>query len=202
MGRGVQLIQHHFASRRPVPAIKLVEPGLDFLPGYMDALEAGWSPSTIRDVSGEQLAAIRLDAGAFLRDLTQREGDATVTLKDGTVVPRLPGRVFWLWDDEFCGAINLRFVPGTLDLPPHVSGHLGYAVVPWKRRRGYATQALALLLPIAKELGLPRLLVTCDVSNAASCRVIEANGGIPAGSVMHSDQSSERKLLFWIATTA
>jgi len=51
------------------------------------------------------------------------------------VVPRLPGRVLWVWDGEFCGVINLRFVPGTLDLPPHVSGHAGYAIVPWKRRK-------------------------------------------------------------------
>jgi hypothetical protein len=25
-------------------------------------------------------------------------------------VPRLPGRVFWIWDGDFSGAINLRFV--------------------------------------------------------------------------------------------
>lgn len=194
--------QCHTAAHSPVAAVELVEPNLDRLPGYVAALEAGWSPNTVRDVSGNQLIAIREDAEAFLRDLTRREGGGTVTLGDGTAVPRLPGRVFWLWDGEFCGTINLRFVPGTLDLPSHVSGHLGYAVVPWKRRRGYATRALALLLPVARELGLSRVLATCGAGNLASRRVIEANGGVAAGSALDPDHPGERKLLFWIDTTA
>lgn len=182
-------------------AISLAEPSLDRLPGYKAALEAGWSPNTTRDVSGEQLEAVRRDAGEFIRDLMEHEG-RTVTLADGSKVPRLPGRVFWIWDGEFCGSINLRFVPATLDLPPHVSGHLGYAIVPWKRERGYATQALALLLPVARDLGLPRVLVTCDAGNIASRRIIEANGGIAASSDTHPDQTGERKLTFWIDTAA
>ena len=184
----------------PATTIELVEPSLDRLPGYVAALETGWSSSAIRDLSGPHLAAIRADAGAFLRDLTRREG-GTFTHADGTTTPRLPGRVFWMWDGEFCGSINLRFVPGTLDLPPYVSGHIGYAVVPWKRRRGYATRALVLLLPVARELGLSRVLVTCDPSNAASRRVIEANGGIAAGERMAPDHPSGRILLFWVNTT-
>ncbi len=86
-------------------------------------------------------------------------------MADGTEQARLPARVFWMWDGAFCGAINLRFVPGTLDLPPHVSGHVGYAVVPWKQRQGIATRALSMLLPVAWALGLPRVLVTCDADN-------------------------------------
>jgi predicted acetyltransferase len=150
-------------------------------------------------VSGEQLAAIHADAQAFVDDLARHEG-GTVPLRDGTPVPRLPGRVFWIWDGAFCGAIDLRFVPGTLDLPPHVSGHLGYAVVPWKQGRGYATKALALLLPVASALGLPRVLVTCDVANGASRRVIEANGGVFAREEDFLGDPAEHKLLFWIET--
>ncbi len=59
----------------------------------------------------------------------------------------------------------------------HCLGHVGYSVVPWKRRRGYATRALQLLLPQAGEEGLTYVELTTDTGNIASRRVIEANGG-------------------------
>lgn len=82
-----------------------------------------------------------------------------------------------MWDGEFCGSIGFRWQPGTPDLPPHCLGHIGYSVVPWKRGLGYATQALADILPEAIRAGLPYVELTTEVSNIASQRVIEANGG-------------------------
>ncbi len=178
-------------------ALTLVEPGPALLPGYAAALEAGWSPNTTRDVSREQLAALRADPDAFLRDLTDPSG--TVTLADGMVVPRLPSALFWLSDGDFCGSINFRFQRGTEDLPAFCSGHIGYSIVPWKRRRGYATQALRLVLPIARREGLARVSVTCDADNLGSVRVIEANRGILAGRAAHPDRPGEEKLTYWIA---
>jgi predicted acetyltransferase len=92
-------------------------------------------------------------------------------------VPRLPGYLRWIWDGEFCGSIGFRWQRGTSALPAHVLGHIGYAVVPWKRRRGYATRALALMLVEARREGLAYVELTTDPDNAASQKVIVANGG-------------------------
>ena len=174
--------------------LRLVEPSLERLPGYAAALAAGWSPDTTQDVSSRQLAEIRRDPVAFLADLTRQDG--TIRQASGHEVPRLPSRIFWLDDGEFCGVINLRFVAGSDALPDYVSGHIGYAVVPWKQQRGYATRALALMLPVAREVGLRRLEITCDDDNEPSRRVIVANSGVFVGTKPIAD--SKTKLVFHI----
>jgi predicted acetyltransferase len=99
-------------------------------------------------------------------------------MKPTAVAKRIPGFKRWLWDGEFCGSIGLRWQPGTTELPPHCLGHIGYAVVPWKQRRGYATSALRLILPEAKAVGLSYVEITTDPDNIPSQRVIAANGGV------------------------
>ena len=47
------------------------------------------------------------------------------------------------------------------------------------------------MLPVAAELGIARVLVTCDVDNVASRRVIERNGGV-------YEDTRQGKLRFWI----
>ena len=84
----------------------------------------------------------------------------------------------WLWDGEFCGSIVLRWQRGTEALPPYCLGHIGYAVVPWKQRRGYATRALGEVLREAKAEGLRYVEITTAPDNVASQRVILANGGV------------------------
>jgi predicted acetyltransferase len=153
--------------------LQVLEPSLSQLSAYPDALARRWSPNNVRDVSGEQLAAIRSGGEAFVAELLSQSG--TVRLADGTETAKLPNRVRWMWDGAFAGHIGLRWQPGTDALPDHVLGHIGFAVVPWKRRRGYATRALALMLPVAREIGLNRVEITTDPDNPASQRVIEAN---------------------------
>src|SRR5689334_13766137 len=149
------------------------------LPGYIYALRRGWSPNTVRpEASVEELHAIEVDSEAFLRSLVDREAAGSpIVLPDGTTAARLPGFRKWMWDGEFCGSIGLRWQPGTSELPDYVLGHIGYSVVPWKRRRGYATKALGLILVDAGREGLTHVDLTTDIDNVASRRVIEANRG-------------------------
>ena len=160
--------------------VALIRPDRGALGAYRAALETGWSPA---NVSGDavlraHLAAIEGDADAFLDSLHDPAAKGPpITLPDGGTVPRLPGYTRWIWDGAFCGAIHFRWQEGTEELPPHVLGHIGYAVVPWMRGRGHATRALTLLLPEARALGLRHVDLTTDPDNVASQRVILANGG-------------------------
>jgi predicted acetyltransferase len=160
---------------QPTDSLQLAPPRLDWLASYAKALEAGWSPSNVSDISGEQLAALRRDPETFLASLVEQGG--SITLPDGSTRPKMPEIRLWLWDGEFCGTIALRWQKGTDALPPHTLGHIGYAVVPWKRRKGYATEAVRQVLETARSVGLRRVTITTDSGNAASQRVIEKNGG-------------------------
>ena len=127
----------------------------------------------------EELAAIRENLSRVLDLMVDRESrGGPITLPDGSTVPRLPSCRYWIWDGEFCGVVGFRWQPGTAALPAHVLGHVGYAVVPWKRGRGYATEALRQFLPIVRAEGLPFIELVTEPSNVASQKVIEANGGV------------------------
>lgn len=158
----------------------LVRPAREHLARYVAALERGWSADNVRGAvaAREELEWIQRDADAFLASLEdlQAKGDP-IKLPDGSMVARIPGFRRWMWDGDFCGSIGFRWQPGTTELPPHCLGHIGYAVVPWKQGKGYATAALRLLLPEARAVGLPFVEITTDPENIASQRVIEAVGG-------------------------
>jgi predicted acetyltransferase len=161
--------------------MQLVRPAAEHLGSYVAALRRGWSADNVRGAAAarEELGRIAADSHAFLESLDDREAKGPpVKLPDGSLVPRLPGFRRWMWDGEFVGSIALRWQPGTTALPPHCLGHIGYAVVPWHRRKGYATAALRLLLPEARAIGLAFVEITTDPANVASQGVVTAAGGV------------------------
>ena len=62
---------------------------------------------------------------------------------------------------------------------------------PSARRRGHATRAVQLILPLCEELGIDPVLITCDVDNIGSRTVIESCGGV-------YEDTREGKLRFWV----
>lgn len=152
----------------------LVKPTYEHLPSYIDALQRGG----LDDVNNTLEMAQHAPEELFKYFDDPQAQCPPMKMPDGSYVKRLPSIGRWMWDGEFCGSIGLRWQNGTTELPPTCLGHIGYAVVPWKRRRGYATAALAEMLPLARELGLPFVEITTDRENIASQRVILANGGV------------------------
>lgn len=92
-------------------------------------------------------------------------------------VGHVPSTTLW-WVDgaEYLGriAIRHRLTPALLE----VGGHIGYDVRRSQRGRGHATAMLGAALPVAYELGIDPVLITCDEDNIASRTVIERNGGV------------------------
>lgn len=56
-------------------------------------------------------------------------------------------------------------------------GHIGYSIRPTERKKGYGSKALELLINQAKEMNIEKILITCNINNIGSKKVIENNNG-------------------------
>jgi predicted acetyltransferase len=88
------------------------------------------------------------------------------------------------------GTINLRNASN-----PHIErygGHIGYGVDAAYRGHRYAARSVKLLIPLARELNLDPLWITCDPENIASRRSCELAGAnfieivdVPENCIIH-----------------
>lgn len=94
-------------------------------------------------------------------------------------------------------------IVGIIDLRHHINhpvlgtwgGHCGYSVRPSERGKGYATQMLRLNMEKAKEMGIEKLLVTCNENNFASESVIIKCGGVYESALAVGESRIKR---YWI----
>ena len=96
-----------------------------------------------------------------------------------TTPNRVPADTYFLMrreDSRPLGMINIRHQLN--DFLLREGGHIGYSIRPTERRKGYAAAMLAMALERCRELGLKRVLITCDKGNIGSARTIQKNGGV------------------------
>ena len=100
-------------------------------------------------------------------------------------------------DEKIIGVLNIRHqLYNTFMLT--YGGHIGYTVRPDERHKGYATQMLELALEYCRDLGLERVLLTCDPVNTASCHIIEKCGGVMENEIPYED-TDELVRRYWIS---
>lgn len=101
-------------------------------------------------------------------------------LKNGINLPQgyVPGTsLFAFIDSEIVGRASIRHELNEFLIK--VGGHVGYGVLPQHRRKGYAKAMLKGSLDFCvNNLGLKKVLVTCDDDNIGSIKTIESARGI------------------------
>ena len=167
--------------------VRLVRPSVRYRDSVLAAVrefqaEGGYSAYS--------LARLTSDFAAFVQHLLDDEDRSRLP-------PHLvPQTTYWLVaGDEFVGRASLRHELN--DQLRLIGGHIGYEIRPTRRRRGYGTAILGLVLPEARRRGLARVLITCDADNIASRRIIEHHGGVPEAPYDPPD-GSVTVLRFWI----
>jgi predicted acetyltransferase len=185
-----------------LPQPRLVAPSADLHASFLCALAEYHAEGRNRHLDAARLAdaatfagyvaALRLEAsdvqGAW-REFAEIGLKPYEDVDPAQLVPETV--LWWAGQDEYLGRISIRHRLNEALL--REGGNVGYEVRPSARRRGHATAMLAAALPIAAGLGIDRARVDCEVTNIASRRVIERNGGL-------LEREEGGSLYFWVPT--
>jgi predicted acetyltransferase len=167
--------------------VRLVVPSIKFKESYLSAVEEG------KYETGSTILSKPAINQSFDEFVEQKKEEAL-----GLHLPKghVSATELWLIDNyEFIGRANIRH-----KLTDHLlkmGGHIGYWIRPSKRKKGYGKKILALSLLEAEKLGVNQALVTCDDTNVASCKIIEANGGI-LDNIVENGKNNPLKRRYWI----
>lgn len=96
-------------------------------------------------------------------------------------------------DNKVLGIYNIRHELN--DFLLKFGGHIGYSIRPSERKKGYGTEGLKLALEETKKLDIKKVLITCNVKNIASSKVIENCGGILENIIIKNNDELKR---YWI----
>lgn len=154
---------------------ELVSPSSRYQQSFIEAVrEVQASGSGLGDTLKWDVAGMEVDFDRVLAELRRYEPGHE--LPEGFV----HSESLWLVEGEtYLGRASLRH---TLNASlREFGGHIGYEVRPSARRQGHGKTILRLTLGRARELGLKRVLISCDTDNLGSRGVIEGNGGVLEG---------------------
>lgn len=167
--------------------VKLILPDRKYLDSYIEACDeiSKYSPNEERIYSYSE--------DMFEKFELRRQG---IGLKPGYVADTH----LWLVEgDEFIGAVGIRHQLNKKLLG--YGGTIGYGVRYFKRNKGYCTKMLSLTLKYCNEvLGMTKVMITCNVDNYASEKVMLNNGAVFAGIIDAADDDGNPVKIkkYWI----
>lgn len=155
---------------------RLVQADLAYVPSLIEAMREGYSRDNLRPTSEGEIAQVESEPEWFIRQVNHPPRQ--VVLPDGTLGERVASTELWYVDGEtFLGSVGIRHELN--DRLEVWGGHIGYAVRPLAQGQGHASAMLTGALDyVRKTLPLKRVMLTVNLSNLASIRVIEKNGGV------------------------
>lgn len=148
--------------------MELVKPSKKYEKSFMEAVDEYMA-------EGRSYEALVLEEQGSFEGMFQYYTD----MEQGINLPKgyVPATEFWLVDgDKFIGRLSIRHQLN--DYLTTFGGHIGYAIRPSERKKGYGSKALELGLLEAKKLGINKILITCNNTNIGSRKIIEKNGGV------------------------
>lgn len=171
--------------------LELINPTCDLYSEFIDMVTEYQERGESRLFDRNNLTLIQENFSAYIQYL--ENNSKGIDLKPGFV----PATNFWLVTQSkvILGESQLRhwLIPSL----EHQGGHIGYMIRPLQRSKGYGTQILAMTLEKARNMGLNRVLLTCNQDNLASARIIQKNQGklTSEGLLENSDKVISR---YWI----
>lgn len=168
--------------------IKLLKPSIEMEQEYYDYIKE-WDRAN-ESIVPYASRPLGRDYETWLEDTYKIEN------KETCPPDLVPAHTYFLVNSigKILGAINIRHYLN--DYLFNFGGHIGYGIRPSERNKGYATQMLSLALPFVKDLGISKVLITCNKSNFGSTKAILNNGGLIENEVLEDGETIQR---YWIS---
>lgn len=168
-------------------SLKLVKPRIEFQDEYFNMIKE-WENRNEKIIPSSLVS----DSEDFSKILYRLEKFSKGIDLSQEIVP---STTYFMVNEsnEIIGAIEIRhFLNEGLSIR---GGHMGYGIRPSERQNGYATIMLNLALEKAKEIGITKVLITCDKDNIGSAKTIINNNGILDNEVVFDENIIQR---YWI----